>query len=411
MTKSTDFATFGLDNSILEQIRAKGYTTPTQIQMDSIPSLLERRDLLGIAQTGSGKTAAYSLPILHKYSLDKIKMPANCVRCLILVPTRELASQIQKNIDYYGKLLSPTTAVVFGGVSKSNQVTNIECGLDFLIATPGRLLDLMQDGVIDYSQLDTLILDEADTMLDMGFLEDVKTILNALPKKKQTLLFSATMPKQIQDLATNLLENPNTVEVTPEATTVETIEQSVYFVDKRDKLYLLLSLLEKEETESVLIFCKTKFGVDHLVENLERSNYSVESIHSKKTQGAREKALNAFRNKECKILVATDIAARGIDIDHISHIINYNLPEDPNNYVHRIGRTARAGRKGKAITLCVISELTLLKNIEKKIRMKIPEILDQPFHKEFTKEALAEFKPSKKKNDKKKNKNRFRRRR
>jgi ATP-dependent RNA helicase RhlE len=410
MTKITEFTTFGLDSSLLEQVKAKGYTTPTQIQMDSIPSLLEKRDLLGIAQTGSGKTAAYSLPILHKFIHNKKKMPANCVRCLILAPTRELASQIQKNIDYYGKILSPATAVVFGGVSKSNQITNIECGLDFLVATPGRLLDLMRDEVINYSQLDTLILDEADTMLDMGFLGDVQTILNALPAKKQTLLFSATMPKVIQELATNLLDHPKTVEVTPEATTVETIDQSVYFVDKRDKLYLLLSLLENDETESILIFCKTKFGVDHLVENLEKSNYTVESIHSKKTQGAREKALNAFRNKECKILVATDIAARGIDIDHISHVVNYNLPEDPSNYVHRIGRTARAGRTGKAITLCVISELSLLKNVEKKIRMKIPQVLDQPFHKEFTKEALAEFKPSKKKANKK-NKNNFRRRR
>lgn len=395
MKTQIDFNSFGLHTDIKKQLDIKGYTQPTPIQESCIPHLLEGKDLLGIAQTGSGKTAAFSLPILQKLLTTKIELVPKAVRCLILAPTRELASQIKTNIDFYGEKLCPKTAVVFGGVAKSTQVSALELGLDILVATPGRLLDLMSEGHVDYTQLDTFVLDEADTMLDMGFFNDVQTIIQKLPAQKQTLLFSATMPKEIETLAEAVLNNPIKVAVTPEATTVEKIEQTVYFVDKTDKTYLLLSLLEQKDIGSALIFCKTKFGADRLVEQLERSQITAAAIHSNKTQGQREKALNAFREGEVKLLVATDIAARGIDIDHVTHVINYNLPEDPNNYIHRIGRTARAGREGQAITLCVIAELSLLKNVEKKIKMKIEPVLDHPFHKEFTQEALSHFKKKK----------------
>lgn len=395
MSNFSDFNSFGLSPQIKDQLLLRGYKGPTPIQEKCIPHLVKGKDLLGIAQTGSGKTAAFSLPILQKLLAKKLEPQANQVRCLILVPTRELASQIQSNIDFYGERLMPKTAVVFGGVSKSKQITAIECGLDILIATPGRLLDIIENDHLDFSLLDTFVLDEADTMLDMGFFNDVQKIIGHLPNEKQTLLFSATMPKEIESLAENLLKAPEKVSITPEATTVDQIEQSVYFVDKKDKLYLLLRILEQEETKSVLIFCKTKFGADRVVEQLERSNIKAAAIHSNKSQNAREKALKSFREEETKILIATDIAARGIDVKHVSHVINYNLPEDSSNYVHRIGRTARAGRDGKAITLCVISEFSLLRNVEKKIRMPIPAIIDHPFHKEFTKEALSEFKKKK----------------
>ena len=395
MTTNTDFNSFGLSAEIKDQLSLRGYTTPTPIQEQCIPHLVKGKDLLGIAQTGSGKTAAFSLPILQKLLVKKIEPKNNTVRCLILAPTRELASQILSNINFYGEKIAPATAVIFGGVAKSKQITALECGLDILVATPGRLLDLINGGHVNFKQLDTFVLDEADTMLDMGFLMDVKKIIKLLPKSKQTLLFSATMPKAIGELAESLLNDPHKVSITPEATAVDKIRQSVYFVDKSDKMYLLLSILERADVKSVLIFCKTKFGADRIVDNLKRSNIESAAIHSNKSQGAREKALDAFRAGDIKILAATDIAARGIDINHVTHVINFNLPEDANNYVHRIGRTARAGRDGEAITLCVISEFSLLKNVEKKIRMPIPAILDQPFHKEFTPEALAEFKGKK----------------
>jgi len=391
----TKFKSLGLMPEILKQLEIKGYTTPTPIQNEAIPHLLKGHDLLGIAQTGTGKTAAFSLPILNKIGQHPVKIKPKHVRVLILTPTRELASQIEMNIKEYGKSLGVKTRVVFGGVGKTPQVDAIKKGLDFLIATPGRLLDLMSEGHINYSQLDTLILDEADTMLDMGFLKDVQRIIEKIPKTRQTLLFSATMPKDIGTLAETILKNPKKVEVTPESTVIEKIEQEVYFVDKADKLTLLLMLLESNKLESVLIFCKTKFGANRVAEQLEKLKIPSAAIHSNKSQNAREKALESFRKREIRVLVATDIAARGIDVKEISHVINFNLPEDPSNYVHRIGRTARAGKEGKTISLCIIGEYSLLKNIEKVIKQEIPKIIDHPYHKNFTAEALQEFSKTK----------------
>lgn len=406
----SDFNSFGFSSQLKAQIRLKGYETPTPIQSQSIPHLLKGRDLLGIAQTGSGKTAAFSLPILQRILDSKVTIESNCVRCLVLAPTRELASQIEENIKFYGEKMNFTSTTIFGGVSKSKQLEALSKGVDILVATPGRLLDLIEDGRVDFSQLDTFVLDEADTMLDMGFLKDVKTIISKLPKSKHTLLFSATMPHAIGELAESLLDDPLKISVAPEATTVETIKQEVYFIDKKDKMYLLLNILAKPEVKSVLIFCKTKFGANRVVEQLDISMIKSAAIHSSKSQNARDKALDSFRAGEIKVLVASDIAARGIDVDHVTHVINYNLPEDPSNYIHRIGRTARAGRNGHAITLCVIGELSLLKNVETKIGISIPVILDQPFHKEFSQDALNEFKKSKPAKKSKKNNSHSRRR-
>ena len=374
-----EFNAFGLLPSINMALEKKGYVHPTPIQAQAIGPLLEGKDLLGIAQTGTGKSAAFCLPILDRLGRMKIKTQSNHVRALILTPTRELASQVNESLRAYGEGLDLSSAVVFGGVSKDTQENNLNLGVDILVATPGRLLDLMSEGLVSYSQLEVFVLDEADRMLDMGFIRDIKRIISKLPEKRQTLLFSATMPDDILELATSLLRHPVRIEVTPQASTVEKIEQKVYMVDEENKPSLLESILEDKSIESVLVFTRTKTGADKVVEKLERCEISCAAIHGNKSQGAREKALASFRESQIRVLVATDIAARGIDIPQVSHVINYDLPEDPENYVHRIGRTGRAGRKGVSISFCDEAQGKLLKNIEKFINLKIPVDANHPF--------------------------------
>lgn len=333
---------------------------------------MEGRDLLAIAQTGTGKTAAFSLPILHNLAKSTTGAKSGCIRVLILTPTRELASQIAENIELYGKELGLRHAVIFGGVNERPQISALQRGVDILIATPGRLLDLSSQGYVRYMQLEVLVLDEADRMLDMGFINDIKKIIQKIPPKRQTLFFSATMPDSITSLANSILKNPVRVEVTPASSTVDRIDQKVFFVEKNNKPALLKSILKQEEVKNVLVFCKMKHGANKVVEHLERHNIKVAAIHGNKSQSAREKALSDFRSGAIQVLVATDIAARGIDIPGISHVVNYDIPMDPESYVHRIGRTARAGLEGVAIAFCDPSETKLLGAVEKVIKIKIP---------------------------------------
>lgn len=374
------FESFDLLPSIKSALTKKGYSTPTPIQAQAIPYLLQGRDLLGIAQTGTGKTAAFSLPIINRLAQNKVKARPGRVRALILTPTRELAAQIEDNIKNYSKDLNLKCIVVFGGVGHRQQITNMGRGVDILVATPGRLLDLMSDGHVLFDQLEVFVLDEADRMLDMGFIHDVKKVIAKLPEKRQTLLFSATMPKDIASLASKLLKNPERVEVTPESTTVEKIEQWLLLVDRSNKSLLLNSLLEDKNIKSVLVFTRTKHGANRVVKNLTAAAISSAAIHGNKSQSAREKALGDFRAQKIRVLVATDIAARGIDVSHVGHVINYDLPDDPKSYVHRIGRTARAGRNGVALSFCDESEKGLLKDIEKQIHGKIPIQTNHPYH-------------------------------
>lgn len=376
----SSFKSLNLLPSILEALNKKGYSTPTPIQEMSIPHLLEGGDILGIAQTGTGKTAAFSLPILNNLAKNKVKTRPARVRCLILTPTRELASQIEENIKLYGKELSLKSTVVFGGVSPRNQIMKLSKGSDIIIATPGRLLDLMGDGHVLFEQLETFVLDEADRMLDMGFINDVKKIIAKLPKKRQTLLFSATMPQDIESLSKSLLKEPKRVEVTPESTTVEKIDQRVNFVERANKPLLLKSILKDQKIKHILVFTRTKHGANRVVQHLEKENISAAAIHGNKSQSARENALGGFKKGTVRVLVATDIAARGIDVSSITHVVNYNLPDDPKSYVHRIGRTARAGRDGIAISFCEPAEKKLLKDIEKCINYKIPVDDTHPYH-------------------------------
>lgn len=377
---TTQFQDLNLNLKILKALEAKGYITPTPIQGKAIPHILQKKDFLGIAQTGTGKTAAFSLPIIHNLSENEVKVKPNAIRCLILTPTRELASQIAENIELYGKNLNLNHAVIFGGVSEKPQISNLNKGLDIVIATPGRLLDLITQGHVKFSQIEIFVLDEADRMLDMGFINDVKKIIAKLPKERQTLFFSATMPEAISGLANSILTNPAKVEVTPPATTVERIDQKIYFVDKSHKPSLLKTLLKKDEVETVLVFLRTKHGANRLVDYLEKHGIKALAIHGNKSQGAREKALASFRDGSLKVLLATDIAARGIDVPGISHVINYEIPSDPESYVHRIGRTARAGRDGIAISFCDSSEKEALRAVEKTINYKIPVDETHAYH-------------------------------
>ncbi|GAB4017376.1 MAG: DEAD/DEAH box helicase [Bdellovibrio sp.] len=374
------FSELNLHSSILSSLEKKGYTEPTPIQEQAIPHLLEGRDLLGIAQTGTGKTAAFSLPLINRLLTNKIKAKPARTRALILTPTRELAGQINDNIKLYSKDVYLKSAVMFGGVNSKDQIANMIKGLDILVATPGRLLDLMNEGHVLYDQLEVFILDEADRMLDMGFINDVKKIIKKLPPIRQTLLFSATMPSDIAELSKTLLKDPIRVEVTPEASTVERIDQRVNIVDQSHKSSLLKEILKDKSIESVLIFTRTKHGANRIVEHLAKSHILAAAIHGNKSQSAREKALKDFRSGQLRVLVATDIAARGIDVDRVTHVINYDLPEDPKSYVHRIGRTARAGRDGMAISFCSKDDLELLRSIEKLIKYKIPVDESHAFH-------------------------------
>jgi ATP-dependent RNA helicase RhlE len=374
------FKKLELIEPILKALTAEGYTTPTPIQAQSIPLILERRDLLGCAQTGTGKTAAFAIPILQILYQEKREErgPRN-IKVLILTPTRELAIQIDESFAAYGKYTGLSHTVIFGGVSQMNQTNILRRGVDILVATPGRLLDLISQGFIDLKHLKLFVLDEADRMLDMGFIHDVKRIITKLPVKRQTLFFSATMPPEIQKLANVLLTNPAYVEVTPASSTVDAIEQSLYHVDKKDKPALLLHLLRDEKIVTALVFTRTKHGADKVVKFLHKNHITAAAIHGNKSQNARQNALSNFKSGNIRVLVATDIAARGIDIDELSHVFNFELPNIPETYVHRIGRTGRAGNTGIAISFCEAEEREELRDIQKLIGKNIPVVNEHPF--------------------------------
>ncbi len=376
----TNFSGLELAQSLLRAIADKGYTTPTPIQGNSIPPLLEGRDLLGIAQTGTGKTAAFALPLLHRLSKNGDQLQNRQPRALILAPTRELAGQIGDSLRTYGRHLRLRTGVVFGGVSIRRQIQTLARGVHVLIATPGRLIDLMNRGDLRRDAVEVFILDEADRMLDMGFIRDVKKITAALPKRRQTLLFSETMPKSVQGLAADLLSNPVRVEAAPASTTVEKVDQRVLFVPKDKKRALLGELLNDKDMTRVLIFTRTKHGANRVARHLHDRGIHSDAIHGNKAQNARQRALDGFRSGRIRALVATDIAARGIDVEGVTHVINFDLPNDPESYVHRIGRTARAGAAGIAISFCDSGERAYLRDIEKTIRQNVPVNEGHPYH-------------------------------
>jgi ATP-dependent RNA helicase RhlE len=373
------FTDLNIIKPILDALQKEGYEKPTPIQEQSIPSILEHRDVLGTAQTGTGKTAAFAIPILQ--NLMERKGPKNNhIKALILTPTRELAIQIEESFNSYGKNLPLKKLVVFGGVKQGSQETALRKGVDILVATPGRLLDFIAQGIISLKNLEIFVLDEADRMLDMGFVHDVKRIIKLLPPKRQTLFFSATMPTEIQKLADSILNNPIKVSVTPISSTAETIKQAVYFVDKENKLDLLTHILQNSISDSVLVFSRTKHGADKIARKLQSSNISAEAIHGNKSQNARQNALSNFKSGKTRVLVATDIAARGIDIDELKYVVNYELSDVAETYVHRIGRTGRAGAEGSSISFVDGLDLLNLRDTEKLIGMKIPVEKNHPFH-------------------------------
>lgn len=362
---------------ILRALKEEGYESPTPIQEKAIPHILNKKDLLGCAQTGTGKTAAFAIPMLQLLSKPHAQKPGEKnIRALILTPTRELAIQIEESFVAYGRHLRLKHLVIFGGVSQLPQTNALQRGADILVATPGRLLDLMSQGFINLKNIEIFVLDEADRMLDMGFVHDVKRVITKLPEKRQTLFFSATMPVEIQSLANAILKQPEKIEVTPISSTAETIKQSIYFVEKNNKKLLLAFLLQDKEIESVLVFTRTKHGADKVVKDLIKIGVKAEAIHGNKSQNARQRALSNFKDRTTRVLVATDIAARGIDVDELTHVINYELPNIPETYVHRIGRTGRAGLSGTAFSFCEEEELVYLKDIQKLIGRQI-EVNDQ----------------------------------
>jgi len=376
------FSELGLLPQLERAVADQGYTQPTPIQERAIPHVLAGKDLLGLAQTGTGKTAAFALPILQR--LSKSAQPTGAsrkrpIRCLILTPTRELASQIGESFTTYGAHLAITNFVIFGGVGDSPQKQALRNGMDVLIATPGRLLDLAGQGLVDFKQLEIFVLDEADRMLDMGFIHDVRKVIAMIPRQKQTLFFSATMPPEAQQLADHLLVRPETVQVVPPATTAEKVDQEVYFVEKAQKRELLLDVLFDSAMKRVLVFSRTKHGANKIADHLEKAGIGAAAIHGNKSQNARERALAGFKEGKTRVLVATDIAARGIDIDDVTHVVNFDVPEVPETYVHRIGRTARAGATGMAMTFVEAEERLDWRNIEKLTRQKIPVVEGHPF--------------------------------
>lgn len=383
------FSDLNLDPTLLKALEASGYTKPTPIQEQAIPKVIEGRDILGAAQTGTGKTAAFALPILQYLIKNPKQLVAKQTRVLVVSPTRELASQIYDSFLTYGKNVRFRAAVVFGGVGQEKQVRATAQGVDVLIATPGRLLDLIQQRYLNLRELEVFVLDEADRMLDMGFLPDVRKVVQMLPPKRQNLFFSATMPKEIQGLADSLLKDPVHIKVTPVASTVDKIQQSVMFVEKSRKKDLLLDLFRNNNLSKVIVFTRTKHGANRLAETLLKNKIQTQAIHGNKSQNARQQALDNLRTGRSRVLVATDIVARGIDIDQISHVINYELPNDPESYVHRIGRTARAGHSGIAISLCDAEEKAYLKDIEKLISMEITRDKDHAFHSDSVEHARA----------------------
>jgi ATP-dependent RNA helicase RhlE len=374
------FEDLSLSKSIQKAVFEEGYLNPTPIQEQSIPIVLSGRDLIGCAQTGTGKTAAFAIPIIHQlHRIVGSSKKAKQVRALIVTPTRELAVQIGQSFDTYAKYTNLTQLTIFGGVSQNPQVDTLKNGVDILVATPGRLLDLHKQGFLDLDHLHTLVLDEADQMLDMGFINDVKKIVKLTPKNRQTLLFSATMPIAIRELAEMFLKDPEKVEVSPVSSTAETVEQRIYFVEKTEKRNLLYHLIKNENLSNVLVFSRTKHGADNVVKALRKKDIPAEAIHGDKSQNARQRVLDAFKNKEVGVLVATDIAARGIDIDQLPFVINFDLPNIPETYVHRIGRTGRAGNGGIAISFCGKDEQPYWKDIQKLIKVEVKTITDHPY--------------------------------
>ncbi|WP_051188633.1 DEAD/DEAH box helicase [Proteocatella sphenisci] len=364
------FKELNLEKQLLKALTEEGYEKPSPIQKQAIPPALEGRDILGCAQTGTGKTAAFALPILNKLIQNKDRKQKK-IRALILTPTRELALQIYESIEAYGRHTGIKNCVIFGGVSAKPQIEKLRRGVDILVATPGRLKDLASQREVDLKSLEIFVLDEADRMLDMGFIHDVKKIITMIPEKRQTMFFSATMPSEIQNLVSKILKNPVKIEVAPVSSTADTIEQSVCFVDKNNKHRLLIEFLKSGNIGSSLVFTRTKHGADKLVKELIKAGINARAIHGNKSQNARQAALSEFKSGKIKVLVATDLAARGIDIEELSHVFNYDLPNIPETYVHRIGRTGRAGLEGISISFCNIEEKPYLKDIEKLIGKKI----------------------------------------
>ncbi len=374
------FQDLNLIDPLLRAVREAGYDTPTPIQAQAIPHVLEGKDLIGCAQTGTGKTAAFALPILQHLNQRPSQGKPRPIRVLVLSPTRELASQIEENFGDYGRYLPFKHTVIFGGVGQHPQVQALKRGIDILVATPGRLLDLMGQGHVRLDRVEIFVLDEADRMLDMGFINDVRKVIKVLPKQRQTLLFSATMPQAIQELSRQILIDPIMVEVNPQSTTVDKVEQSVFFVNKNDKRDLLIHILDDDPTiRRALVFTRTKHGANRLVEKLDRARIRAEAIHSNKSQSARERALANFKAGKTRVLVATDIASRGLDVDDVTHVINFDLPNELESYVHRIGRTARAGAEGVAYSFCDVEERKYLKDIEKLINLRVPVVEEHPY--------------------------------
>ncbi len=372
------FQSLGLTAPVLEALAAEGYTLPTPIQAKAVPHVLAGRDLFGCAQTGTGKTAAFALPLIERMmATPKERRPHRC-RVLVLAPTRELASQIHESFRAYGRNARLTAAVIYGGVSQRPQETAMRRGVDVLVATPGRLLDLIDQKLVDLGGVEFLVLDEADRMLDMGFIHDVRRIVRLLPKERQTLFFSATLPGEVRQLADSMLRDPLEVKTAPQATPAETVDQAVFFLPQRQKRHLLVHLLSTEGMARVIVFTRTKHGADKLQRDLDKAGIRAAAIHGNKSQNQREKALAAFKSQHPPVLIATDIAARGIDVDNVSHVVNFELPHEPETYVHRIGRTGRAGMTGKAVSLCDHEERPRLQAIERLLRKAVPVRTDLP---------------------------------
>jgi len=380
LEKKISFDAFGLRPEILRAVAEKNYAVPTPIQEKAIPVVLEGKDLIGCAQTGTGKTAAFALPILHRLQETPWRGTGRRpIRVLVLTPTRELASQIAESFGAYGRHTALKHAIVFGGVNQGPQAQALRRGIDILVATPGRLLDLMSQGLVPLRTVETFVLDEADRMLDMGFIHDIRRVIDQLPAKRQTLFFSATMPREIQGLADTILRDPSHVAVTPVATPAEAVEQRIHYVEKSEKIKLLKHLLDGPAIKNALVFTRTKHGADAVTRQLERYQVRAEAIHGNKSQNAREKALASFKRGVTRVLVATDIAARGLDIVDLSHVVNFDLPNEPESYVHRIGRTGRAGASGTALSFCSVDERPFLADIERLIRKHLPVAEDHPY--------------------------------
>jgi ATP-dependent RNA helicase RhlE len=372
------FEELGLIEPIQRAVRKEGYTTPTPIQQQAIPPVMQGQDVLGCAQTGTGKTAGFSLPILHRLAQDQPQSKRH-IRTLILSPTRELAAQIHDSIKAYGRYLKLYSTVIFGGVSQKNQVRDLKRGVDIVVATPGRLMDLMNQGHVKLDHLEVFVLDEADRMLDMGFIADIRRIIAKLPAQRQTLFFSATMPREIRSLADNILRDPVEIHIAPEAPAAETVDQKLYYVERKDKQALLEHLLQREEITRALVFIRTKRGADRVTRRLKKANIQADTFHSDRTQGARQRILRDFKNGKTRVLVASDIAARGLDVDDISHVINYDMPNQAETYVHRIGRTGRAGAQGRALSFCDIEERLYLDDIHKLLPEPLEAVDSHPY--------------------------------